>query len=221
MKSYIYFLLFTITCYSQLNLRSHNFTYDKDIAKFKNVRIALSVKNLNFDKLNNSLSIHDYNEPKKVDKISIDNSIFQPDKKQSGFNSMNEFDDAFIYGSRNIYDDKLFLYSESYKNKNDDLNELKFYLSGVLLITNKNKITSWVSVSHTEVQGEYIKRSFLSDNYVIVIEITNEDVATNLELKPNLVRYCIFKIHKNGFLERLKKLKSRKILEIWFKKNKH
>ena len=160
MKNILLLFVF-INSYSQSDYKLYQLIYDTNITEFKNFSIKYDIFDKKFQTLTDRLFINDYKEPEVVEKLKIDDSLFYPNRKDSGLDGNYSFYKAFMYGFKIMSKNTLFLYNELYKNPNDELNELQFYLTGVLVIKNKDIFTSWISVSHTEIEGDNVKQSYL------------------------------------------------------------
>jgi hypothetical protein len=206
----IAFLLSFQVQYSQKYNRK-KMKFDSSITVFSKINADYK-EDIKYPKLVSELNLLSLlNNRRKVQKINFSDTSFFPSYWKL---PLNKIVGAYIYGTKDVFSNELFLYTEIYSNELDKVNEMQYHETGLILIKNKDKLVSSLKVFETDIDSEKFLESFLFDNYVICIETTDwgYDIVDNANKKKVEYKYVVFKISEQGNILRLDKIESRKIL---------
>lgn len=214
---YIFFwVLFCFNCTAQTSIfKNKKLIYDANISIFQNINIP-SKEKFKYFKIESELNLHKLENLKiKSDKFDYDfRFIFLPEVFNDSF---SKFGEALIYGSKTLCKNNLYLYREIYTNNNDKINEIQFYKVGLLLIENSGYTKSWIKVFESDIDSERSLRSYLFNNYIVIIKSfdSSYDVAIAGREKKMLYKYVIFLIEEDGNVILLNNKESEKIKRKW------
>lgn len=207
------FLLLFINSYCQNKMK-----YNKDIVVNEKVVRAkkVNVCDEKIDILQEDLNLNFIESKKRVKRFGM--IPFQRKKDEKIHN--------YIYGKKFFHDFTMFLYSNEYNPWKDDKGILSYgKIEGFLVIIKRGKVLQYIKVFDSELDNELFLKSFLFDNYVIIIQIIDHgydllELDENNKIIEELVDYSfsVVELKKQGKIKSLNEKKGREIARKYLSK---
>ncbi|WP_268225818.1 hypothetical protein [Sinomicrobium oceani] len=130
--------------------------------------------------------------------------------------------DNYLYGYNCILDYSLILYSNEYLpwKTGDEVHYSK--KEGFLLVSEDNKIISYLKVFDSELDSSHFLRSFLYDNFIIILQSINHSYDVIEEGKEPEIDYCfvVVEVTKKGEMQVMAEEKGKAIVRKYLSNDK-